>query len=399
MVDKKKEDTYRLTQVCGYIIYSQDINKKRRGRNCCYLCCESTVKCCNVVGCSFCNNLCGDSDELNDPTCMFCCCCENCCEYNEEDFEKKKEFFCYCYQAQRKSFWCNKYFINDTQKKIIPFMVEYFILQLISIGFEEQYEKYKGNYIHRKTFISVYVICFVLFFYFTLSMNKLIKNIYGENEDNYSYNRDSQMISSKNKELIAKLSNEILDGQHAVLLFNSVFSLIFSSFYLSKNEKLKQFFFKNNLNYIFIPVLMNKFYHLTLNYYCTYTSEEKKIKEFEIISASTLISIYMGVWDIITSFIKWLIPDDKNKFFYIMHIALSSTPCLIVGGFIICFIIATLPYIYRSLFCILSFILCFGGLWNDLGLINCCCCDNTSSCYCDSCYETCGDCSLNDGFY
>jgi len=397
-IGEEKKDKYRLTQVCGYIIYSQDINKEGNGRNCCYLCCESTVRCCNKLGCILCNNLFGDIDELNDPTCMFCCCCEECCEYNEDDFEKKKEFFCYCYQAQRKSFWCNQYFINDTQKKIIPFMIEYFIMQLISFGFEKQYEENKGNYIHRKTFILVLVISFILFFYFSLSMHNLFNSFRPEYDDKDLYSRDDQIMKSEHKEAIGIISNEILDGQHGVLFFNSVFSLIFSSIYLSKNEKLKQFFFENNLNYIFIPVLMNKFYYLTLNYYCTYTCEEKKLKEFEIISASTLISIYMVIWRTIIFFIQWLIPDNKTKIFYIIHIILSSIPSLIVGGFIIFILISTLPYIHRSLFCILSFILCFGGVWNDMGLINCCCCDNTSICYCDCCFEACGEWTLDDGY-
>ena len=397
-IDEEKKDKYRLTQACGYIIYSQNINKEGEGRNCCYLCCETTIKCCNKEGCIFCNNLCGDVEELDDPTCMFCCCCEECCEYNEKDFEKDKEFFCYCYKAQRKSFWCNQFFINDTQKKIIPIMVEYFIMQLISLGFEIQYEEYKGNYVHRKTFISVLIISFALFFYFSLSMHKLISFMNNEDEDKDLYSRDDQLMRAKNKEVIGKLSNEILDGQHGILLFNSVFSLIFSSFYLSKNEKIKQYFFKKNLNYIFIPVLMNKFYYLTLNYYCTYISEEKKIKDFEIIPASTLISIYIGVWNIIIYVFQWIIQDNNNKIYFIIHIVLSSIPSLIVVGFIIYFIIVAFPYIHRSLFCILSFILCFGGIWNDMGVINCCCCDNTSYCYCDCCFEACGDWTLDDGY-
>ena len=106
----------------------------------------------------------------------------------------------------------------------------------------------------------------------------------------------------------------------------------------------------------------------------------------------------MVIWRTIIFFIQWLIPDNKTKIFYIIHIVLSSIPSLIVGGFIILILISTLPYIHRSLLCILSFILCFGGVWNDMGLINCCCCDNTSICYCDCCFEACGECSLDDGY-
>ncbi len=33
---------------------------------------------------------------------------------------------------------------NKTQQKIFPYMLEYFLLQLTTIGFEKQYEKYKN---------------------------------------------------------------------------------------------------------------------------------------------------------------------------------------------------------------------------------------------------------------
>ena len=87
----------------------------------------------------------------------------------------------------------------------------------------------------------------------------------------------------KKFDLITKLSNELLGGTHGILLFNGVFSLIFSSFYLSHmSDEVKGYLFKDNLNIIFIPILMNKFYYFTLNYYCIYQAE--KNKKFEIIS-------------------------------------------------------------------------------------------------------------------
>ena len=63
----------------------------------------------------------------------------SCLEYKEADFVKNKQFFCYCYQAQRKYYWLNQFLTNDIQKKLFPFMVEYFILQLLICAFEKQY--------------------------------------------------------------------------------------------------------------------------------------------------------------------------------------------------------------------------------------------------------------------
>ena len=48
------------------------------------------------------------------------------------------------------------------------------------------------------------------------------------------------------------------------------------------SDDIKKIFFKENINIIFIPILMNKFYYFTLNYYCIYTAE--KNNKFDIIS-------------------------------------------------------------------------------------------------------------------
>ena len=330
-------------------------------------------------------------------------------------YEKEKEFFCYCYQAQRKSYWCNKYFTNDVQKKIIPYMVEYFILQLTTIAFEKQYEENKDKSIHRKTFLSIFVISFFLFFYFTLSLTKFIKE---ENDEiSKDDNEEEKIKKSKNKEIISKLSNEILDGIHGIVLFNSIFSIVFSSFYLSEKFEYHEFFFINNINYIFIPILLNKFFFLTLNYYCIYTSEEKKNKDFEIISASTLISIYMNVWDLIISFIKNIIPKENNIILFIIQIICSSLPALLLVLLILFAFCRSLYvcHLFNLCCCFISFFLCFGGLWIKLDdncklefegcncqicdcdiigstiFLNSCCCDKDSCCYNKYCDDHCQD--------
>ena len=92
--NRKEEDKgnkYRICQICGYIIYSEKkslVKKNRKYNNSCCeyigLCCESTKNCCNEVGCSLCS-ICKE-DENDD-----CECC--CCDYDEENFDKKMNFF------------------------------------------------------------------------------------------------------------------------------------------------------------------------------------------------------------------------------------------------------------------------------------------------------------------
>ena len=271
---KKEEDEKKvinISKICGYIIYSGTIKKnKEENKSCCKLCCESFYNCCDYTFCNIINEAC---EYINSGHHPYSCC--KCCKYDVKDYNKKEDEFWYCYKTERKSSWCNNFFANETQKKIFPYMLEYFILQLTTIGFEKQYEKYKNENVHIKTRISVYVLSFILFFYFTLSFNKIF------------FNKDKKTENNK-QDKISMLSNEILHGTHGILIFNSVFSVVFSVIYLFYTENdIKALFFEDNINFIFIPILMNHFYYFTLNYYCTFTGE--KDKKFEIISISTLV--------------------------------------------------------------------------------------------------------------
>jgi len=390
--ENRNKNIYQICQICGYFIYSQKITKNnidccKSCCKCCKLLCESTKNCCDNAGCSLCNILCQD-DEDNCK--CFCCCC---CEYNEKDYSKDKESFCYCYQAQRKSYSCNKYFTNDTQKKIAPYMIEYFFLLFNTFAFEKIYEEKKGKYIHIKTFISVLGGSFILFFILTLSVAKFIKYVNDDSEDEKK---------GKKNEIISKLSNEILDGTHGILFFNGIFSLIFSSFYLSKNEDIKDLFFDKNTNIIILPILLNKLFYLTLNYYCTYQTEEKKNQDFELISGSTLISIYLSIFNLIIYFIQKI---PSHHVLFIIQICFSCIPCFFVALFIIALIwvLLTECNIINILVCILSYLLCFGCLWYDYDAFYCiestcycelCCCDYLSCCYCECCEDKCGNCDI-----
>ena len=247
--------------------------------------------------------------------------------------------------------------------------------------------------------------------------------------------------------MISKLSNDILNGTHGIVLFNGVFSIIFSSFYLSKmSDDLKKFFFEDNINIIFIPILMNKFYYFTLNYYCIYTAE--KDNKFELISTSSLVSFYIIIWNLALTLVKSSIPD-KNKgddynyynILYIIQIIFDSIPSLLVGGYILIKLISSTGltydcydcknckdgfFMHKYLFCLCSFFLCFGGLWMkiepngefkcescnvgdccDIGdsccnvycfegniYCDCCCCSRNSSCFSNGCDKNCNTCKI-----
>ena len=446
--ENEQNEVVKISQICGYTIYSKtrklENNKEKNQENnnqnmkenkqeikgCCKLCCESIYNCCDKTFCNLIKGVC--SYIYSKPPDYSCC---YCCKYDRKDYKKPEEVFYYCYKTKRKFLWCNDFFANDTQKKIFPYMLEYFILQLTTIGFEKQYEIYKNKNIHIKTWISIFVLSFILFFYFSLSFNKIFFHI------------DKNTNNNKNDGIrISNLSKNILRGTHGILIFNSVFSVIFSFIYLFyKENDIKALFFEDNLNIIFMPILMNKYYYFTLNYYCTSTGEDNK--KFEIISNSVLVSLYITIWNSVISLIKTIVPDetttdgnDYNNILFIIQMVFSSFPFLafiifILYGFGVssgifdcmddrcacskCKILTCLQF-FGWLF---SCFFCFGGLWirresfkkykldccsldeccdvrcqcnvfcidNKILICDCCCCghDEKNCCHSDYCEKHC----------
>ena len=145
---------------------------------------------------------------------------------------------------------------------------------------------------------------------------------------------------------------------------------------------------------------MNKFYFFTLSYYCLSVSEDKK--GFEIISGSTLISIYITLWDFIVFFFK----EINLDILYIIQMIFSGIPSLLVACYILLVVIMTFlsvkdPTYLLGLFCCIMFFF-GGGLWYDYSdddsycdCYNCCeCCDCTCDCKhcsldCDICCFSC----------
>mgnify|MGYP006916099093 CR=1 FL=1 len=198
--ENNTKNKYRVCEICGYIIYSQNIvlNPNPRCCECITLLCETLLNCINIAFCTIISCKCincdnkedaeqnGDKkiensndkiDDYQENENNTCC---NCClEYKEDDYKKNKEFFCYCYQAERKHYWFNRFLTNEVQRKLLPYMAEYFLLQLLICAFEKHYNLNSQNYYdfdnNANHFINdiysflTFILSFFLFFYFTLS--------------------------------------------------------------------------------------------------------------------------------------------------------------------------------------------------------------------------------------
>ena len=421
--DINAKNKYRVCEICGYIIYSQNLvlNPNPRCCECITLLCETLLNCINMAFCTIisckCINCANKEDEeqngvkiienSNDKMDDYQenennNCCKCCLEYKEDDYKKNTEFFCYCYQAERKHYWFNKFLTNEVQRKLFPYMAEYFLLQLLICAFEKHYTLNSQNYSYldkNNHFVDdiysflTFIIVFFLFFYFTLSFVTCTEMW------TYDYK-----IKAKDKDL-KYLSNGIFDGTHGILVFDGLFTLVFSSLYLTNSD---HFLFDND-NFLIIPILMNKFYYFTLMFYCLSYSESKR--KFELISSSTLISVYIFIINLIVSYIR---DSISLKVLYIVQLVFSCFPCILI----LLIIIYSLRILFKCdypcymkvayLFCLSSFICCFGGFWMSLDFFdrfsesvngenmdcsfdacsNCCyyCCTDCCSCFINSVY-------------
>ena len=424
--DKKEnnlKNKYRVCEICGYIIYSQNLvlNPNPKCCECLTLLCETLLNCinmafCTIIRCKCINCYNRGNDEQNedkkdennnnkidiyqeneDDTRCHCC-----LEYKEDDYKKNKEFFCYCYQAQRQHYWLNKFLTNDVQRKLFPYMAEYFLLQILICAFEKHYNLNYQNYSYFDTngnhFINdiysflTFILAFFLFFYFTLSFVTCIEM--------WTFNPKGKYKDLK------YLSNGIFDGTHGILIFDGIFALIFSSLYLSNSDN---FLFEKNIFFI-IPILMNKFYYFTLMFYCLSYSEEKR--KFELISSSTLISVYIFIINSIISLIR---DSITLKVLYIIQLVFSCFPCILIPLILVYLIIMLFDFEYPCymkvtyLFCLSSFLCCFGGFWMSLDFFDRfsvsinednmdCSLDTLSNC-CYYCCSDCFSCCINSVYY
>ena len=299
-----------------------------------------------------------------------CCCCI-CCQFPNISYEQKERFFCYCYQAKRKQKWFNILIRDDTQKKLMPIIMEYFLLQLTTLGFEKLFSENNdtGNKQNLPIYILFFIISLILFFYLTISFGKIF--IVLAQKEQY-------------KGWIEQISNEILNGTYGILIFNAFYSFIISIIYFASEDG------KLSNNYISIPIFMSKFYFFTFTHYCTiYTDEADGI---ELISCSTLISIYLSIWDF---FIGFIVDNIPIKGLFIIQMLF----CIII-------VLAVLLTLFPFMFCVGSFWIIFlylitfftscGGLWfcekfdqNKMFERFKCCKETNECCSSNDCHRKC----------
>ena len=135
------------------------------GNNCC--CCCICFECCNCCECR---------------ECCECCCCGKMKKIKEEDYDLNDGYFCYCYKAKRNIKWFNRFIRDETQVKIMPLLVQYFLIQLNAIAFDKIFEENNEegtNKFNDLSSILYFILVFggslFLFFYFTISFGNLIE--------------------------------------------------------------------------------------------------------------------------------------------------------------------------------------------------------------------------------
>ena len=329
---------------------------------------DSLKSCVNEIVCNyFC---CG---KKNICCCCFCCeclecncckCCKCCDEYvkkvNDEDYEIKEEYFCYCYKSKRNLKWFNRFIRDDTQIRLIPLLLEYFLVQLSTIAFEvifdenneEGFNDY-NDFLSILKFVIIFAFSLFLFFYLTISFGQIFIRL---SEGNNNENPENQI--DKIEKYTGKLSNKILNGTYGIIIFNGFYSFIVSLICLSKDVK--------NNYYFYIPILMNKFFFFTFAHHCTvFTDTEDGIDFF---SCATLLSIYLEIWDFFLDLLKKC-PINILLYFQLF---LSSVIILASLGFLSIFLCFFGIFWFTFLY-LLSFLFSFGGFWFFKGYEKCKC--------------------------
>ena len=379
-------NSYSMCKICGYIYYSENIalkGNKSFFKMLLYfliLIFYTIIDCLDGTFCNILNTLfCGDEQK-----------CKCCFKYNERYFNKANQHFCFFYKEKRGLKWFHDYITSEAQKEIIPYMLEYFLLKSLNLGFEKRYNEIKGEFIFdykQNQSQKFYQGFFMIIIAFPFSL--YLATVFGKSDIKKinKFQRKDSILKNINA------SNKILNGIHSFLLINSIISLAFSICYL----------FEVNIvviDYlIVVPIIIQKSFYFVFNFYRSCISEDQKGYEL-IMSASMLITIYIIFWDLVIYIITILIPN--NTILYIIQISLSS---IIILVFIYYFIFSKLCLIifnnnsFCNFCCYLNYsIFCIEGNC----ICDCCCCNIDSNCYCPYCesFYTCNCfkcCNDNNG--
>ena len=339
---------------CFFYIESNIIDNKNRKIGCCTVCGETIKHYFNEAFCNILNNV---DIEIK--------CCSCCKDYDQEDYNKNQQCFCYCYQKRGCCDWIDKFITNETQKEIVPCMILYFISKLIIIGCEREYENMIENglfNVERKNNFVLYFFSSYFLFIFFISMIKIMKRKYTSQED---YNLGSLSI-------FIKYSHEIVIESYIIIIYNS---LLTSGFAINT---LLDRFKKERDNILFMAILFSKFFIFSLNFYCVNVSKNQENNDI-LFSQSTLITIYLIIIDGIILIINWIIEDIN--IIYIFQ--------AIIGCSIYIFFLFMIILFYLKIY---SFILYFNGFC----LCQCCCCYENTSCECCYCRYCDSQCSYRE---
>ena len=328
--------SYSACIICGYVYFSENNNLKgdlsffKKILYCLkdlfFFSCQTFTNCCNVIICNILNILFYNGKKK--CKCICNCCCKY-CKYSEKNFGKTNEHYCYFYKVKRNYKWMNEYISSDVQKEIIPYMLEYFLLQFTTIGFEKDYKTLDFISIDKEDINSYRPINFKKISFFNdpslvkifrknLTTAKIFMPTFGFILYICITMCYSRCFKKKriirNKNIFGILSTLLLEGIHGILFVNSLISLIFSFLCLFEYKA-------KIIIYFLIPILLTKFYFFTFNFYCVNISNEQKGYEL-IMSGSTLISLYLVIWNLI---LKYLILNNikNDMILYIIQLVVS----------------------------------------------------------------------------
>ena len=352
-------------ELFNYIFYFEStvVQKKRRKVGCCKLCGE-TIK--NYCDNAFCNIINCQQNKLK------CCCC--CCNYNEDDYDKDTQCFCYCYQEEGFCSFIDKFITNDTQKTILPSIILYFLINLMSIGSEKEFmDKMLMNDENYEIFEFelIFVATFFLYVFYSIFIKKSQNKIKNEK------------INSGIVLRFLKKANYLLYHEYFLFFLNGLYSFLrVICYFLNLKE------YDNLL--ITSSILFKRFFIFSFNYYCTTIKQSIKGNEL-FFSQSTLITIYLSISDLIIMLLQKFFFSDNNKDYtklYIIQLICS----LVFFVFIILFLMINGIIFFWCKKWKLYY--CFEGSC----LCQCCCCDEDAfcrCCYCHCCEANCSYCDCS----
>ena len=398
----KKTYNYTICKFCGFFYLSEKINF-RGDYSCCskfsfclkdffVLNCKTFLDCCNITFCQVLNIIFNDGKEKCNCNC-------NCC--NDISYEKSSEKFCFCYQEKRKYKWLHDYLTSEVQKELAPYVLEYLLLGLLIITFQQKFVDFKvsllsnikldKDFSFENIFKILYdfkiliIILMTLIIFFLLTREASRKSLSSKDAESENDNEENKVVNFLQ-------SFSIFKGIHILVLINSIISLIYSVLYFIGIQDFG--------DYIIIPILMYKYFYFSFNYYCIAITDQENNHEL-ILSGGILLTIYIKIWDFSYALIQTYIINER--YLYLFQGILSIV--------IILFFIFYLVYSrFKYSICYNCVNINFCGCCQVCGpcciyntyciegkqYCDCACCDKNSCCYnekCERCFICCECCS------